>query len=39
MSPTILWICAVAASGPVRASVLPIRIGRPAGACASATPG
>src|SRR6187200_1156559 len=33
-SPTILWTCAVAESGPVSASVLPIRIGWPAGACA-----
>src|SRR3982751_6733520 len=33
-SPTILWTCAVADSGPVSASVLPIRIGWPEGVCA-----
>src|SRR6186997_962475 len=30
MSPTSLWICAVDDSGPVRASVLPMRTGGPA---------
>src|SRR5687768_1570143 len=38
MSPAILWICAVAESGPVSASVLPTRIGWPVACCASAWP-
>src|SRR5262245_18062553 len=35
ISPAILWIVEVAASGPVSASVLPIPTGRPAGAAAA----